>query len=262
MDYCKVTITIIGVFCMSFASCSNNGNVTKEEYDDIIEEYKALKEEQANTLAKNQELNELVDQVFYTLNSVSGRTFELGRNMENKSKRENLRRAEEIALDIKTIKEKLDKAADNEKIDESSKIIISKLRSSIQQKEEEITRLNKIIASQNEKITNLGNKVSALDNELGETNAKLDNTNAQLQATESKLKINEINSWIHTGDELINTANLLPNVKGHGNMKPIKKAKLEIILRAKECYKRAYELGGSAASGKMSEAERLYQLAN
>ena len=122
--------------------------------------------------------------------------------------------------------------------------------------------MNKIIVSQNEKITNLGNQVTALDTELGETNAKLDNTSAQLQATESKLKINEINSWIHTGDELIGTANLLPDVKGHGNMKPIKKAKLQIILRAKECYRRAYDLGGSSAASKMSEAERLYQLAN
>jgi hypothetical protein len=61
------------------------------------------------------------------------------------------------------------------------------------------------------------------------------------------------------GDELISTADLLPDVKGHGNMKPIKSAKLTILLRARSAYNQAYQLGCAEALTKIRVAEERYR---
>ena len=94
--------------------------------------------------------------------------------------------------------------------------------------------------------------MSTLDNELSETNE-------QLRQALNDMKQAEMDSWISMGDELLSTANLLPNVKGHGNMKEIKKAKLTILLRTKGAYNQAYQLGCAEAISKIKIADEMYQ---
>lgn len=252
------------IFClvgMMMSSCGNK-DTSRMDIDELRRECEELREDRAKSLANNVEAQELIDNIFASLNSISGRTSSLERGLEASSKNESTLKAEEIAQDIQVIKEKLEEAAEHEKFDESTKIVISKLKSTIIQKEEEINNLKKEIARKDEQISNLGNKVSSLDSELGETTNRLDQTSAALHETENQLKINEINSWIQMGDELLSTADLLPNVKGHGNMKPIKRAKLIIIQRARDCYSKAYQLGGNSAYSKMRDADHLYNMAN
>ena len=119
------------------------------------------------------------------------------------------------------------------------------LQQTIALNEQEISRLNHVIEDKNQQI-------STLDSELAETNE-------QLRQTLEQMKRAEMDSWISMGDELIATADLLPNVKGHGNMKVIKKAKLTILLRAKSAYDQAYQLGCADAVAKIKMADEKYQ---
>ena len=83
----------------------------------------------------------------------------------------------------------------------------------------------------------------------------------QLRQAYEEMKRAEMQSWLDMGNELISTADLLPDVKGHGNMKPIKSAKLTILLRAKSAYQQAYRLGCSEALSKIRMAEDRYSIA-
>ncbi len=117
----------------------------------------------------------------------------------------------------------------------------------IQLNEQEIERLNTIINQKDETITQL-------DTELAQTNEEL------RQALENTKRA-EIASWVSMGDELLACADLLPNVKGHGNMKEIKRAKLSILLRAKAAYQQAYTLGDAESYSKIKEATQKYEAA-
>lgn len=254
-------IIMFGIVGMMLLSCGQK-ETANMDIEELRRECEELREDRAKSLANNVEAQELIDNIFASLNSISGRTSSLERGLEGSSKNESRLKAEEIAQDIQAIKEKLEEAAEYEKFDKSTQIVISKLKTTIVQKEEEINNLKAVIAQKDEQISHLGDKVSSLDTELGETNTKLDQTSAALHETENQLKINEINSWIQMGDELLYTADLLPNVKGHGNMKPIKQAKLKIIQRARDCFNRAYQLGGTSAYSKIRDADYMYNRAN
>ena len=135
-------------------------------------------------------------------------------------------------------------AASNTNANKQTLALVENLRQTIALNEQEIDRLNTVIQDKDQQITNL-------DNQLSSTSAQLDQTFLEMQQ-------NEKASWLQMGDELLSTADLLPNVKGHGNMKPIKQAKLTIIKRAKAAYQQAYSLGAAEAITKMKEADRKY----
>ena len=108
-------------------------------------------------------------------------------------------------------------------------------------------------------IQELDQQVSSLDDQLWRTNQELAESNAALINTREQLRENEINSWVVMGDELVRAAETLPKVKGHGNMKPIKHAKLTILIKARSCYQNAARLGYTYASPKIEYVERLYR---
>lgn len=259
MDTCK--IIIIGFIGVMMCSCGQK-DTSDMNLEELRRECEELRADRAKTLENNVEAQELIDDIFASLNTISGRTASLERAVENGAGLDNRSKAEEIAQDIQMIREKLDEAGKTEKFDKSTQMVIDKLKSAIEQKQSEIDDLKAVIAQKDEEISRLGEQVTSLDTELGETNEKLSESNEMLLEAENKLKQNEINSWIQMGDELLYTAEMLPKVKGHGNMKPVKQAKLKILLRAKECFMQAQNLGSTMAPAKVAEAERRYYDAN
>lgn len=259
MDTRKVIIfSFVGVMMMS---CGQK-DTSSMDLEELRRECEELREDRAKSLENNVEAQELIDNIFASLNTISGRTASLERAVENGAGLDNRSKAEEIAQDIKLIKEKLEEAGKTDQFDKSTQMVISKLKSAIEQKQSEIDDLKAVIAQKDEEISRLDKQVSTLGDELGETSEKLSESNVMLQEAEIKLKYNEINSWIQMGDELMYTADMLPKVKGHGNMKPVKQAKLKILLRAKECFMQAQNLGSTMAPAKIAEAERRYYDAN
>lgn len=257
METCKVIISL-GLMGILASSCGQK-DTSNMDLSELRRECDMLRQDRAKALENNVEAQELIDNIFASINSVSGRTASLERSLEENSYDDNRIKAEEIAQDITIIKEKLERAEELEKFDKSTKMVISKLKTTIEQKQKEIDDLKDIIQEKDEQISKLDSQVSSLDNELDQTNQQLRESNAELADTKEKLRESEINSWIGMGDELINAAETLPKVKGHGNMKPIKKAKLLFILKARNCYQRAHMLGSSVGSSKIAYADNIYQ---
>lgn len=251
-------ILSLGLMGLLLTSCGKK-DTQDMNLDELRQECDLLRQDRAKALENNVEAQELLDNIFSSINSISGRTYDLERSLEGGQGADNRRKAEEIAKDISIVKEKLLRAEELEKFDKSTKIVISKLKATIEQKQREVDELKDIIRDKNEQISRLDRQVSSLDNELGQTNQELRESNAELAHTRERLRETEINSWVNMGDELIRAAETLPNVKGHGNMKPVKSAKLTIILKAMNCYQNAVQLGSSSASTKVSYADRLYR---
>lgn len=231
-----------------FTSCGGSekesASVSREVYDELQQKYDMLKESVEGTLSANEESRMELNRIMVELNTISGRTMNLQKNVENGTGRDNRTTAEQISESIAEIKRRLN-AVPTQKADKQTLALVKNLQQTIALNEQEISRLNDVIEEKNQTI-------STLDNELAETNE-------QLRQTLEQMKQAEMSSWISMGDELISTADLLPNVKGHGNMKEIKKAKLTILIRAKGAYNQAYQLGCAVAISKIQIADEKYQ---
>lgn len=242
-------ISLVGMMGLcACTSCGGNENekpsVSREVYDDLQQKYDMLKESVEGTLSANEEARVELNRIMVELNTISGRTISLQKNVESGTGRDNRTTAEQISEAIADIKRRLN-AVPTQKADKQTLALVKNLQQTIALNEQEINRLNEVIEDKNQQI-------STLDNELSETNE-------QLRQALSEMKRAEMDSWISMGDELLSTADLLPNVKGHGNMKEIKKAKLTILLRAKGAYNQAYQLGCAEAVSKIKIAEEKYQ---
>lgn len=230
-------------------SCTSNKKrevpgVPQETYDALQQKYEMLQEQVDGTLSANEEARMELNKIMVELNAISGRTISLHRNMEIGAGSDMRTTAENISESIREIKKRLN-VVSQKKVDRQQVALIENLRQTIVLNEQEISRLSEVIKDKNQQI-------STLDNELA-------NKNEQLRQTYEEMKRAEMRRWLDMGDELISTADLLPDVKGHGNMKPIKSAKLTILLRAKTAYQQAYQLGSAEALTRIRVAEEKYR---
>lgn len=219
-------------------------SVPQETYNALQQKYEMLQEQIDGTLSANEEARMELNGIMVELNAITGRTISLHRNMEIGAGSDMRTTAENISESIREIKKRLNTVS-QKKVDKQQVALIENLRQTIVLNEQEISRLNGVIKDKNQQI-------STLDNELADKNE-------QLRQTYEEMKRAEMRRWMDMGDELISTADLLPDVKGHGNMKPIKSAKLTILFRAKAAYQQAYQLGSAEALTKIRMAEEKYR---
>lgn len=244
MDIRKLITSLALCLCVfAMHSCDEKDKsvtVSKEKYDALQEKYDMLKESTESTLSASEQTHAELNMLMQELNQVSGQTLSLQMDVERGRMADKRTTTERIKESIANIKKRLNNIP-TQKADKRTLALVKSLRNTIELNEKEIDRLNNVIEEKNTTINTL--------------DQKLTDTNKELEVTLNKLQQNEKESWINMGDALVSTANLLPHVKGHGNMKPIKKAKIEILNRAKACYKRAMDLGAANAKSKISDVE-------
>lgn len=253
MDFHKMIIVGVAAIALSTSCSESDKKVSQSKYDALVEECNELKQLREETLASSEENARLIDAIFGELQTITGRTESLQRDVEHR--RGSLTKAEAIASDLKTLKNKINKLdTDKNKGDKQFEAVVNNLKSVIKQQESEISNLKNVIRQKDEKITEL-------DNNLSSTTSKLNSTSEQLNATTERLLQAQKQNWVNIGDRLVESANELPDVKGHGNMKPVKQAKLAILKNAMSCYQKAIELGNREAKSKLNHAQGLYNTA-
>lgn len=249
MDINKLMIVAVVIFVITLCSCGDSEKsttVSREKYNELQEQYDMLKESVEGTLSANEETRLQLNSIMTELNAISGRTITLQEKIEGGNTKNSRNTATQISESIKAIKEKLN-AVPTENADKQTLALVKNLRQTIILNEQKIKDLNLVIEEKNTQITEL--------------DGQLEKTNLDLQNALSRMKQEEINKWIELGDELMANADIIPDSKGHGNMKPVKKAKLAILNRARLAYAHAYELGGAEALSKIREAEAKYRAA-
>lgn len=258
-------IILLSMFGVLFCSCRQQEETYDMNLAEVQQECNLLRQDKALALEDNVEAQQILDNIFASLNSISGRISTLELSLGDNPENSNRTKAEEIAKDIIVIKEKLGRAENMESVDKSTKIIISKLKESLEQKEREVKDIKKIIKKKDEQITILDQQVSSLCEELEQRNRQLRENIIQLNKTKEELRSTEIGSWICMGDELISAAKEMDKtekgdykeIKGNFNYKRMKKAQLTIIRKGITCYQKAQNLGSTIASSKLSEASQL-----
>lgn len=258
MDIKKLTITTLSAMLLaaSLPSCGNgedseNANVSREVYNELLERYEGLQQSIDKTASKNERNRIELNNIMTELNGITGKTIQLQKDVESGVYTDERSTSEIIKESIAAIKERLNKVQKSGNVDAQSKALITQLRQTILLNEQEIERLNAVIAGKDQTI-------QALDSDLQEKNLRLEKTLALQEKTLALLRKKEIDNWIQTGDAIMSACELLPEVKGHGNMAPVKKATLKMLERAKAAYEEAKSLGSAEVDDKIRIAERKY----
>lgn len=234
----------------TLASCSGEDSgdtVSRAMYDELQAQYDMLKESTEGTLSANETARMQLNEIMTELNTISGRTMRLQSDVEMGNAANGQRTIEQISTAISVIKQRLQNVPKSG-MDKQTQVLLENLRQTVAMNEKEIERLNAVISEKDEQIVQL--------------DEKLTETSDRLQQAESSLQQAETTLWIAMGSQLLETADLLPDVKGHGNMKPVKKAKVTMLLRAKECFENAQKLGSTSAASLIETAMQKYRLAN
>lgn len=257
MDIIKVIITAL-VACSILTACGDSDRTEKEALQKEVAQLRIERNQMTEQTAKAQKL---IDEIWAELNTVSGRAFELERKKESNSRTQNLKKADEIAKDIAEIKKKLNDAEEEEGLNQTMRSTIVNLRNTVLQKEEEIKQLKKTIRNLKKDNTDLTLQLQKQNAELIQKNNDLIDSNRKLTNTKIQLQTNNIAAWIKVGDELLNSVRKIGPKKGNGNMKEIKNAQIDMILRAIDCYQKAYDLGGrNEVETKLNRTRRGYQI--
>ncbi len=238
----KVVLMFATVFMLLACSEEHDETVSRSKYDAVVAECNSLKEQRQSTLLANEENAEMLNGIFYELNNITGRTNKLQSNLDETPSENRKRMANEIASDLKLIKERLKNIAPKSD-DKQLKAVVENLQIVIQEREEQIKELKVIIAQKDQEISQLGDMVSDLGKKLND---------ADIRERDS-----DKNRWFGMGEELVNVANLIPSSKGHGNMKNVKRAKVAILRRAVNCFNNAAELGHPKAREKAKQTDAM-----
>ena len=257
MDIIKVTSYAV-ITCFLLIACNSGDNAEKEK---LQKEILQLKEERNQMTEQAAKAQKLIDGIWSELNTVSGRAFELERNREENSRTQNLKKAEEIAKDIKEIKKHLDEAEETEGINETMRKTIANLRITLRQKENEIIQLKTTIdtlrKTNKQQIEDLRQQRDQLNSKI----AELNKSNFLLNKAQLQMQANSIAAWTRVGDELMRSVKRIGPKKGNGNMEVVKNAQLEMILRSIDSYQKAYDLGQTKdAFNKLNRAIECYHI--
>ncbi len=256
MDIIKVTICILSVGLMLTGCDSHNDKAEVERLQKEVEQLRIERNQMTEQTAKAQKI---IDGIWGELNTLSGRAFDLRKNKENRSRTQNLNKAEEIAKDIRTIRKKLNEAEKAEGVNETMRNTIKYLRITIQLKEKEIKQLKNDIQNLKKININLDSALQNREKELNKTATELNISKTQQQIDQLRRKVDNIVAWERTGDALMKSVKKIGPKKGNGNMAEVKEAQLEMISHAIDCYQNAYDLGHTESIlNKLNNAKRCY----
>ena len=141
---------IISLFVLAGLLWSCGGGVSQEEYDEIYNEYKQMKESLDATQQSNLNQAATINKTLSELAEISGNTMVLRGDIENGTAR--VTQAEKISNNLKAIKSKIASLEKQVGNDSAYKKIISNLKTIVKEKEAEINSLKEIIESQNTTI--------------------------------------------------------------------------------------------------------------
>lgn len=217
--------------CVTFTSCTE------------IDKYKKTAEqavkERREVIEQNFENEQFIVKMYQELNRLSDDMTELQVNREypiisRKSKMAS------IENNLKNIENQLSEAKESGLIKNEDKQIIDDLRNAIKRKDRAIQQLKSQIENLQAENNSLFKELQKKNKDMQEKNQILMNQLNEQRRMQDELAYARAVRYEEMGDKLRLSVIKIGEFKGHGNMKDIKKAQLNMLEECLSCYKEAY----------------------
>lgn len=228
-------------------ACLNpSGNVSQEEYDQLLQEYADLQAGAEATRAEYAAQAAAVESILQELSQISGKTVTLRTDVEQGTAR--LTQVEQIQDSIDSIKDKLDRL---EKEGAQYKKTILSLRKVITEKEEEIEQLKAEIEARDVTISEqhqtIASQQEAIQSQHETIAAQRENLRAAVQEQAQML--------FQAGVDFEDLGDNAPQMSWRKNKEKMKDLTREMYEKAITYYRMAQETGYPEAAYRISQVE-------
>lgn len=229
-------ITWIFVLAPLFASCwwNDEETVSKQEYDEIYEEYQLLKESLDATQTSNLNQAATINKTLTELAEISGSTLVLRTNIEKGTA--HVTQAELISNNIQSIKNKISALESQIGNDSAYKKMVENLKTIVREKEAEINSLKAIIESQKETIQQQTTTIT----EQGEQISKQQELLKRAVVVQSQLLYQAAKEFEEIAEEV-------PDVSRKKNQKKVDNWAVTMLNSALIYYQKSQEYGNDCS---------------
>lgn len=241
----KIASLLLAVL-LSSACLNPSGNVSQEEYDQLLQEYADLQAGAEATRAEYAAQAAAVESILQELSQISGKTVTLRTDVEQGTAR--LTQVEQIQDSIDSIKDKLDRL---EKEGAQYKKTILSLRKVITEKEEEIEQLKAEIEARDVTISEqhqtIASQQEAIQSQHETIAAQRENLRAAVQEQAQML--------FQAGVDFEDLGDNAPQMSWRKNKEKMKDLTREMYEKAITYYRMAQETGYPEAAYRISQVE-------
>lgn len=244
---------IINVLAISFiiTCCAEPENtVSREEYDDVVEEYNELKESMQLTQQAYVRQAEQIDSILVSISSVSGKTNSLRSDVEHGSYR--MTQVQQIENNLVAIKAKLDALERQVKDNAEFRKVVADLKNIVVEKEKEIATLKKQIAAKDKKIKEQGEVIQEQSSKIETQMNTIMKQNLRL---ENEIK-KQAQMLYEAGLAFESLGDDSPEIKRKKDKAKVENLTKQMYQNALEYYQQAFDSGYSAAEERISAVKR------
>lgn len=241
MDFQKI---ITGALCcLLLFSCSyfKGEKVSKSEYDDLMNEYVELKDENQSNKKEIMAQAAILNNTLQELSAISNRTVVLRQDVEHGQAK--ISQADNLQGNIQDIKQRI---ADYEKImsqNSGFKKTIANLKKMVDEKEEEILSLKEVIAQREAKIQAQSEKIQEQGTKILGQSVIISNQSEELK----EAFFRQLDLIYQAGVDFEEIAQEDVIVRSRKNKAKVSDYKKDIMNKAIEYYKAAAKEGHSGA---------------
>ena len=265
MDHRKIVpivATSVVSLCLMLGSCDFlRGSNSHEEDDSVL-----ISKSQRDSIIQsrdfyaglNMEMQEELYNILWEMDEIAGETFELERQREREGGIEN-RVAVRIQKRIASVRQQIENAEQLANNKPQLKSMLSQLRRSLSDKDEDVERLK---GNLRQKKTDLQNKYDELADVKTDLEIKisvLKSDSASLEREVAALSYSKVTAWSKAGDKLMESLDAIEITKKRGKGKKVREAKIKIAERAVSCFEKAKAMGDTSAEVKIIRVKTIIQ---
>lgn len=246
-------VICLSVLLMGSVSCQET--VTKQEYDEIMVEYKSLKESLDATQESNLQQAATINKALSELAEISGNTLILRNDIENGIAK--VKQADRISANIHAIKYRILQLENQIGDDSAYKKIVHNLKTIIIEKEAEIKSLKKIIDNQCDTINQQRLTIDNQQHEISIQEQRITIQEEQL----TKAVVRQAQLLYQAAKEFEQFALDVPDVTKKKNQKKNNEWALSMYSRSLLYYQKSQEYGIDATKDIVRVKNQMSKLA-
>lgn len=230
-------------------ACDNPEYVSRNEYEQLLQEYAQLQEAAEATRAQYAEQAAAVDQILRELSQISGRTISLRADMEHGAGE--LTQVQQIEESIADIKQQLARLDDLSKQTGELQKLVTSLRAVVAQKDQEIEALKAEITRRDATIDEQHRTINEQSGKIEDQSQVITRQQENLQA----LLAEQAQVLFQAGVDFENLGDNTPDMHGGRDKRNQKAYRKEMYEKALYYYSQAQQAGYQGASFRVGKVQ-------